>query len=101
METSCFLRSKQADYIDVDVYVKEADGSEWNVSIFKDMETGALCLGDWRWAETEDDSFEETDRTPGHNVWNAVIGEMPTVMEIIREAEGRWILTPVPWEVEQ
>ena len=41
----CF-RASQPDYIDVDVYVEGHDGGEWNFSIFKDLETGAICFGD-------------------------------------------------------
>lgn len=84
--TSC-LRAVQPDYIDVDVYLAEEDGSEWNLSIFKEMETGKICFGDYRWAKDEDASFEEPDKEPSAPVWIAVIEEMPQVLAIIEEAE--------------
>ena len=82
----CF-RASQPDYIDVDVYVEGHDGGEWNFSIFKDLETGNICFGDYRWAEDKDSGFEETDKAPSTNTWIEVIEAMPEVLRIIEEQD--------------
>lgn len=86
MKTASCLRSVQPDYIDVDVYIEENDGSEWNFSIFKCLEEGRICFGDYRWAKDKDDSFEDTNKVPSIEVWIAVIEEMPRVLRFIEEA---------------
>jgi len=75
----------QKDYIDIDVYVEEDDGSEWNFSIFKDMGDGRICFGGYQWAATKDASFDDTDKEPSVLVWVAVLQEMPHALKLVEE----------------
>ena len=87
MEVKVSLCANDPQYIDVDIYVREEDKSEWRFMVSKDKRTNEVVYGDYCFAEGEHEGFEETDKEPSVLVWACVIKAMPKVLEIISNEE--------------
>lgn len=87
MEVAVRLCANSSDYIDVDIYVREEDKSEWRFMVSKDKSTNAIVYGGYCYAESEHEGYEETDKEPSVLVWAYVIEAMPEALEIIRNEE--------------
>lgn len=87
MEAGVSLCANDSEYIDVDVYVREEDKSEWRFMVSKNKSLNAICYGGYCFAESEHAGFEETDKEPSPEVWGAVIEAIPKVLDVIRKAE--------------
>ncbi len=87
MEVGVSLCANDSQYIDVDVYVREEDKSEWRFMVSKDKSTNTVVYGGYCFAEGEYEGYEETDKEPSVRVWANVIEAMPKVLEIIKNEE--------------
>jgi len=87
MEVVVSLCANDSEYIDVDIYVREEDNSEWRFMVSKDKSTNKVVYGGYCFAEGKYEGYEETDKEPSVLVWAYVIEAMPKVLEIISNEE--------------
>lgn len=80
-------------YVDIDIYVLMESGEEWLYRVSKDLEEGViLSLDPPRYAETQDDDFDETDKPVPQEVHDLVAANMAEILVKIGRAQAEYEL---------
>lgn len=82
--------SEPYGYIDIDIYIVLDTEEEWNLRVYKELETGEIIEADARYAENADACFDDAASDIPQEVQDIITHNMAEILVKIGRAQAEY-----------